>query len=166
MKRLAVIVVCISALLSLLGCKKKDNIEPTGMEVGNVLAWDSFSVSRSCDSYAQHNFCITVKCYADGYVVKGTLINCEEEEGVVLPRSACRKIDSLQPQNLPDAVFKATENAPVDEDIIFDGILLDAPTIEVLVEYTDGTLHSKVDEDNFSIKVYEIVEPYFTEKFY
>ena len=152
---------CLSAIFSFFGCGKKDKYILDGPGMVNTSNWDSFSVSRSCDSYAQHNFHITVKHDADGYVVKGSFINGEVNEGIVLPESSCRKIDELQPQNLPDLILINTES---DGDIE-ETIVLDVPEVKVEVAYTNGTLLQKVDENDFSIKVYQIVEPYLSKKF-
>ncbi len=142
---------CLATLRSLFGFK---TVDTPGME-----NWESFSVSRS-DSYAQHNFYISVKRHKSRYVVRGALrdddgTEYEENKGIVLPRKACVKIDALQPQNLPN-VTASGEISP-DEDLI----VLDAPEVQVEVAYTDGMLNLKVDEDNFSIRVYRIVMPYF-----
>ena len=152
---------CLTAIFSFFGCGKKDKYILDGPGMENTLNWDSFSVSRSGDSYAQHNFHITVKYDFDGYVVTGSFINGEVNEGIVLPKSACRKIDELQPQNLPDLIRKNLEsNGDIEEAIV-----LDVPEVKVEVAYTNGTLLQKVDENDFSIIVYQIIEPYLSEKF-
>lgn len=152
---------CLAAVFSLFGRGKKDKYILDGPDMENTLNWDSFSVSRSGDSYAQHNFNLTVKYDSDGYVVKGSFINGEENEGFALPKSACRKIDELQPHNLPDLICMSSEI----NDEIEEAIALDVPEVRVEVTYTNGTLVQKVDENDFSIKVYQIVEPYLIERF-
>jgi hypothetical protein len=129
------------------------------VDVPEMENWESFSVSRS-DSYAQHNFYISVKRHKSKLVVTGLLrgddgTEYEENRGIVLPRKACVKIDALQPNNLPD-VTASGEISP-DEDLI----VLDVPEVQVEVVYPDGTLNPKVDADDFSIRVYQIVLPYF-----
>lgn len=162
MKRLAVIILCITSLLSLFGCKNKDRLIVDGPGMVNPFVWHSFSVTRT-DSYAQHNFHITVGYYdEDSYIVKGTLMDedgteYEDYQGIILPESACQKIDALQPQYLPDIYDYVLENAE-------EPMPLDAPEILIEVAYADGRLLSKMDENDFSIKVYEIVLPYFKEK--
>lgn len=126
---------------------------------GKTAGWDSFSISRS-DSYAEHNFHITVQYKPGGYLVKGTFLGYEDERCIVLPKSACRKIDELQPHNLPDVVSNKGES-----DILDDVMILDAPEVKVEVAYTNGTLLPKVDENDFSIRVYQIVWPYFVKKY-
>lgn len=137
--------------------KDKHILDGPGME--NTVFWVSFDVSRT-DSYAQHNFNISVTWCEGGYVVQG---NLKGEDGtdydgeVVLPEEACIQIDKLLPHTLPDAI--PVESG--DDDLI----VLDAPEILIQVAYTDGTLRRKVDENDFSLQVYEIVLPYFEEKF-
>ena len=126
---------------------------------GKTAYWDSFRVSRS-DSYAEHNFHITVNYKPGRYIVKGTFLGYEDERCIVLPKSACRKIDELQPHNLPDVVTNREESVFFD-----DVIILDAPEVKVEVAYTNGTLLPKVDENDFSIRVYQIVAPYFVKKY-
>lgn len=137
--------------------KDKHVLDGPGME--NTVFWDSFSISRT-DSYAQHNFQISVKYYEDRYVVTGIL---RDEDGteydgeVELPEEARIQIDKLLPHTLPDVI--PVESG--DDDLI----VLDAPEVQIEVAYTDGTLWQKVDENDFSLQVYEIVLPYFEEKF-
>ena len=159
------VVLCI-ALCMLAGCTEQTGNKPfnkwevldgPGMEC--TLFWDSFSISRT-DSYAQHNFQISVKYYEDRYVVTGIL---RDEDGteydgeVELPEEARIQIDKLLPHTLPDVIHQNTAG----EDLI----VLDAPEVQIEVAYTDGTLRQKVDEDDFSIRVYQIVLPCFREAF-
>ena len=125
-----------------------------------MAGWDSFSISRS-DSYAEHNFHISVKYHTDGYIVKGIFLGYEDERCIVLPKSACQKIDELQPQSLPNVVCNR-----VEDDFFDEMIILDAPEVNVEVAYTNGTLLPKVDKDDFSIQVYQIVWPYFAKKYH
>jgi hypothetical protein len=158
MKRVAVMFLGIASFLNRFKRKGKD--EPICGGSGNTACWDSFSISRS-DSYAEHNFQITVKYKPGGYIVKGIFLGYEDEKSVVLPRFACQKIDELQPHNLPDVVSNRGENGLFD-----DVIILDAPEVNVEVAYTNGTLLRKVDENDFSIRVYQIVWPYFVKKYH
>ena len=150
---------CISALLSLFGCGKKDRIILDGPGMVNTLAWDSFSISRYGDSMADQNFHITVKYHVDGYILKGEVLGSEETEGMILSENDCRKIDELKPHLLPDVVM--TENQSEMDDVM----ILDAPTVDIEVGYVDGTLHKKVDKDDFSMSIFNIAEPYFIKKF-
>jgi hypothetical protein len=151
---------CITAIRSFL--KKSFMVDGPGME--NTHCWDSFCVARS-DSYAQHNFHITVQCHERGCVVRGILRDHDgteynDERDIVLPEEACRKIYALQPHNLCDLKHNLPEQT--DEE---DCIALDMPEVHIEVGYSDGTQQEKRDEDQFSIKVYEIVLPYFRKKF-
>lgn len=151
---------CLGSILALFGCKKEKDpfiLDGPGME--NPYAWNSFDISRSGDSYAEHNFSITVINGEKGYIVKGTLLGYEENEGILLPKDACRKIDALEPGHLPDVA-----DTPLPDDME-DVIILDAPDVSIHVAYLNGTLLEKVDEDSFSIEVYNIVLPYFREKY-
>lgn len=145
------------ALLGMLfGCNK-DKYMVDGPGMINPYVWEYFTVSRSGDSYAQHNFYITVSCSNNGYIVKGTLLNCEEEEeGILLPKSACEQIDALAPGDLPDVSNDTSDEINTDLPLP-----LDTPEVQIEVAYVDGRLLSKADKDDFSIKVYEIVSPYF-----
>ena len=156
-KRWVVMVLLFAWLAALFGCKEKHILDGPGMV--NLNAWDTFYVSRSGDSYAQHNFDICVKYADDGYVVTATLINSEGEESVVLPKSACQQIDALDPAGLPDAVQSMPDES--GEELPMP---LDFPEVEIEVGYADGRLLRKVDQDDFSLKVYEIVAPYFEEE--
>ena len=148
---------CISTLFSLFGCGKGDRFILDGPGMVNTTTWDSFSVSRYGDSMADQNFHITVKYYDDGYVVNGEGPALGVVQDVKLPDKACREIDALKPHLLPDVIASAEQSGT--EEVI----LLDAATTEIEVAYVDGTLHTKADEDDFSMKVYRIVEPYLTE---
>lgn len=150
-------------LLHLFGCGKLHALDGPGMV--NPFVWQSFSIYRS-DSYAQHNFQITVtyRDASDSYVVTGTLMDAygtvyEENDGIVLPLPAREAIDALRPQDLMDFVAQNTGKSGEggDEELFF----LDVPETWIEIVYTDGTRNSKVDEDGFSVKIYEIVLPYF-----
>jgi hypothetical protein len=157
-----VILLCIATLLSLLSCKIKDRFLVDGPGMENTHTWDSFNISRS-DSFAQYNFYIAVQYDAGGYIVTGELRDDDgteyaEETGIVLPKKACAKIDQLYPGELPDAVPRP----PAGDDEPF---VLDAPMVDIVVTYPNGEIQQKVDDNDFSIQVYEIVLPYFREKF-
>ena len=150
---------CISALLSLFGCGKKDRFILDGPGMENMAVWDSFSISRYGDSMADQNFQITVQHSDDGYVLKGDVIGYSETEGMILSENDCRKIDELKPHLLPNVV--KTENQSETDGVM----ILDAPTVDIEVVYSNGTLHKKVDKDDFSMSIFNIAEPYFIKKF-
>lgn len=159
--RMVVLVVCIGFIASLFGCGKRDKYILDGPGMENTNAWYSFSVSRSGDSYAQHNFHITMTWSDKGYIAKGTFINsANEEEEIILPKSACEAIDALKPGELPDLY-----NGETNTDNLEEIIILDASNVQIEVIYVDGHHLAKADEDDFSLKVYNIVAPYFEENF-
>lgn len=91
---------CISNILSFLKRGKKSKHVLDGDGMFNTHYTESFSVSRSCDSYAQQNFYLFVKRTDDGYTASGTLFDDDgteynTEEGISLSKSACRAIDEL-----------------------------------------------------------------------
>lgn len=152
-------------LASLFGFKKTpDKCILDGPGMINPFVWDEFSVSRT-DSYAQHNFYISVESTDTGYYVKGSLrdedgTEYEENEGILLSASVRKKIDELAPCSLSDAVCNESTN-----DFTDDVFVLDAPDIRITVKYTDGKILKKADNDDFSIKVYNIVLPCFRDKY-
>ena len=160
-KRWAVTLMCLATLISLFGCSIKKNHMVDGPGMENMGYWVSFTVSR-VDSYAQHNFCISVEETAEGYVVTGTVrdddgTEYEETEGILLDRETCIKLEQLQPHTLDDVgVYPDDPNAPV---------ALDAPLVRIEVVCADGTRLEKVDENDFSIGVYQLLLPCFREKF-
>ena len=108
-------------LLSLFGCtvKKPHMADGPGME--NTDYWVGFTVSR-VDSYAQHNFCITVEETAEGYVVTGNVrdddgTEYEEMEGFILDEQTLIRLQQLRPHKLPDVVpYPDQPDAPVALD--------------------------------------------------
>lgn len=129
----------------------------------NPASWNSFTVSRS-SSYAQHNFYIQVEDRNEGLFVTGevrgedgTIYN--EEDGILLSRRVAEEIYRLEPALLPDCQPKPTETEGEDELIVLDQF-----SVEVEVVCTDGRVLEKVDEDDFSLKVYKIVLRSFEKK--
>ena len=160
-KRWAVILMCLATLLSLFGCTIKKPHMVDGPDMENTDYWVSFTVSR-VDSYAQHNFSITVEETAEGYVVTGTVrdddgTEYEETEGFILDEQTLIRLQQLRPHKLPDVVpYPDQPDAPV---------ALDAPLVHIEVVCADGARLEKVDENDFSIKVYQLLLPCFREKF-
>lgn len=151
---------CLSKLFSFLKRDKEtDHISDDGGRA-YALQVESFSVSRSGDSYAQQNFYIFAKRTDDGYMANGTLLDDDgteynAEEDIALSKSACRAIDELHPERLPDVTVIE------GNDEIEAMIICDAPTIEIKVSLSNGCLRKKIDYDDFSMKLYEIVLPCF-----
>lgn len=154
---------CFSKLFSFFKSGKKSKHILDGNGMINTLYAESFSVSRSGDSYAQQNFYISVKRTDGGYAAKGTLLDDDgteynAEEGIALSKSACRAIDELNPEQLPNvAAPTGIEESGETEEMI----ICDAPSIEIEVILSNGCLRKKIDHDGFSMKVYEIVLPCF-----
>ena len=154
---------CLSKLFSFLRRDKEiDHISDDGGRM-YALHVESFSVSRSGDSYAQQNFYIFAKRTDGGYMANGTLLDDDGteynvEEGIVLSKSACRAIDELHPERLPDvaAPTEIEESGEIEEMIICD-----APNIEIEVILSNGCLRKKIDHDDFSMKLYNAVLPSF-----
>ncbi len=156
-----VIAVC---LFSLFGCLNKKNHILDGPGMINPDAWNQFSVSRS-DSYAQHNFGLTLEYGNRGLMVKGELRGedgslYEDEEGIVLSKADAKKIEDLRPFDLPDVVSTEPEDGGEEPELL----VLDAPTISITVDFVDGRIVEKADADDFSLQVYQIVRPYFEKK--
>ena len=70
------IAVCLSAFLSLFGCKAH-MLDGHGMV--NKAQWTGFTLSSNY-SYAQNNFCFTVKTSDDKALVTGF---CSDDEGTI-----------------------------------------------------------------------------------
>ena len=128
----------------------------------NPFVWNKIIVSRT-DSYAQHNFYITVVNDYPKCILTGTLRDendiYEEDDGIVIKGSDAEKIRAWNPDSLPDV-----DNTACNEeirDILEEVEILDASCVSIIVYYVDGTKQKKVDEDNFSLEFYQAVLPYF-----
>ena len=157
---LGCVAMCAAVIVVLSGCCKDHLVDGPGMI--NPASWDSFSVSRS-DSYAQHIFYIQVEVRNEGLFVTGEVRGddgsiYEETEGILLSDEEADALYALKPAQLPDCV-------PNSGDPL-DGVeILDAPLVSIEVLCTDGRTLEKVDEDDFSLKVYQIVLPCFQRKY-
>ena len=138
---------CFSGMLSSLKKRLRDKYMIDGPGMVNTRMWDSFSVSRSGDSYAENNFCIIVKYSEDGYIANGSFINTDGEYSIELPRSAGKQIDELQPHNLPNYISNTSFSQ--DEDLF----ILDAPDVDVEVTYTNGIVVYTVYETTCRILI-------------
>ncbi len=143
--------------------RKKHILDKDGMI--NDFSWSSFSVSR-VGSMAQYNFSITIFNHHKKYEVVGTLRDDEgnfyDDKIIVLPSKASEKIKNLHPECLPDAKPKTEQNIPDEETELFNSVfILDGDSSEVVVEYSDGEKRQKIDENDFSLTVYNLVMPYF-----
>lgn len=168
LRKLVVLILCGSLLSALFGGGKKDKYILDGPGMINPASWESFTVSRS-DSYAQHNFYIKVEVRNEGLVVTGEVRGedgtiYEEEEGILLPEDASLAIHALMPAMLP--VQQPAEDSDAGDLLFPDGLeVLDMPDVSIEVVCSDGRILQCVDEDDFSIMVYEIVMPHFASKY-
>lgn len=141
--------------------RKKHILDKDGMI--NDFSWSSFSVSK-VGTLAQYNFSITIFNHYKKYEVVGTLRDDEgnfyDEKRIVLPFRASEKIKNMHPENLPDVKLK-TEQNDEETELYNSEFILDGDFSDVVVEYSDGEKRQKVDENDFSMTVYNIVMPYF-----
>lgn len=158
---------CVAVVVTLVGCGKAHIVDGPGMI--NPASWDCFTVSRS-DSYAQHNFYITVEerngsLYVTGEVrgEDGTIYT--DEEGIRLSKKEANRIYDLNPAMLPDCQYDSTEMDTGEDSFFEEPIALDISSVNIEVVYTDGRTLEKIDENDFSIMVYEIVMPCFENKY-
>lgn len=165
-KKMVVILMICTILSLLFGCKEPEPFMLDGPGMINPASWDSFIVSRQ-DNIAQNNFSINVVDGNDGLVVTGELCGSDgkvytEEVGILLPPEEAAEIFALEPGLLKDQ--QELSESEIAE-LFPDGTeILDDSKVEIVVYLTDGSILKKVDEDSFSIKVYEIVRPCFENK--
>ena len=155
-----VIVVCISAFLSLFGCKAHI-LDGPGMV--NKAQWIAFSLSRN-DSYAQYNFSFTVKDNDDGAFVTGFCRDesgneFENESGIPVPYDTIAELRSLGIDDLEDIPKTPSEETGDTEEVL----LLDGGSLELSVVYYTDLVIEKVVTAELSMKVYEILLPLFAE---
>ena len=169
-KRLAVFIMCLSAIFSLFGCRDKHILDGPGME--NVPKWKKLEISRS-DSYCQNNFWFVLQETDFSASVIG---ECRDEEGelyeleeaVILSYEDYGWLRNLELDTLPD-VFIASEVFEADgvlgreaEEFVDAPTVLDAPSISLLLTYSDGvTVEKGGDVDRISLQMYEKLLPYF-----
>ena len=175
MKIFLIVLFCIAIFATVAfisSCEKKPQmLDGPGMI--NPFAWRSFTVSRS-DTYAQNNFYIEVEVCDEGLVVTGEVIgengNYREEEGIVLRKNEAEAIFELHPADLPDCKTDVTESSETktteaDSELFPDGVeMLDGYSVDITVYYADGRTVKKIDEDDFSLKVYSAVIKSFERK--
>ena len=157
-KRWVVVMMCISALFSLFGCKNKKHnpfiLDGPGMV--NVPAFKKLDISRS-DSYAQHNFSFTLEESDFSFFVSG---ECRDENGTIykLEPGSCELSHEdfeyfryLKLDALPDVV--STEEP--------EEIILDAPVYGMWLTYSDGITHKKSIDTDLTLNFYNRLLPYF-----
>ena len=152
-KRWMMIAVVMAFALMLFGCKKQ-MLDGPGMV--NNQPWKAFTLSRS-DSYSQYNFWFTVQQGDFSFLLTG---ECRDEDGemytiddgVELSSEDLQFLRDLWLGELPDAV-------PGDDDD--ELIILDAPTITLVLTWMDNTEQEKVLSQDTSIQIYQRFLPYF-----
>ena len=150
MKKWNCLAVAAACVLALFGCTKP--VDGPGMV--NDRPWQEFTLSRS-DSYAQYNFWFTVQDTDTGYLLTG---QCRDETGneyiletgVHLSEGDGQYLRDLWLGDLPDV------QPDGDEDLI----LLDAPTVRLVLTMIDGTQQEKCLSDDISIEIYHRFLPY------
>lgn len=159
-KRLMVIIMCISALLSLFGCKNiKDKYILDGPGMVNIPVWKSFSISQS-HSCANYNFDFTVSQDEFGdYYVTGTCIDDEgnlyqEENGKPITYETVDKLHALKLDELEDVKENQSE---IDDDLF----LLDATVVTLNLTYVGGNVVKKAASEDLAFQIYNYLSPYF-----
>lgn len=155
-----VIVVCISAFLSLFGCKPQIL---DGPEMVNKAQWTSFSLSHS-GSLAQYNFSFDVVDSDDGAFATGNCIDndgnhCENESGIPVPPETMDKLRALGLDDLEDIPQTPSKESDESDELI----ILDASSTELSVVYYKDFKIEKAVTSEISMKVYEILVPLFSE---
>lgn len=148
---------CISLLLSLFGCGKKDGFILDGPGMVNVAEWKKLDLSRS-DSYAQHNFYFTLEQSDFSYFVSG---ECRDEEGTIyeLESGVC-ELSHIDYMYFKDMQLDLLENVNTSSTES-EAELLDASDYRLTLTYSDGVSYEKAMDINLTIEFYERLLPYF-----
>ena len=151
MKKWNSLVAALSCLLTLFGCAKP--VDGPGMV--NDRPWREFTLTRS-DSFAQYNFWFTVQYTETGYLLTG---QCRDEDGNEYILENGEPLSEEDGQYLRALWLGDLPVASADEDD--DLILLDAPTVRLVLTMIDGTQMEKCLSDDTSIEIYYRFLPYF-----
>ena len=147
---------CISVLLSLFGCGKKDRFILDGPGMVNVAEFKKLDILRS-DSYAQYNFSFTLEESYFSFFVSG---ECRDQDGTIyqLESKICELshkdfifFKDLKLDDLPDS--KETEQT--------DEIILDASDYSLQLTYSDGITVKKAINLDLTTTFYNRLLPYF-----
>ena len=158
-KRWMVIIVCISALLSLFGCqniKNKYILDGPGMV--NIPKWKSFSISQS-HSYANYNFEFTVmQDDFEDYYVTGTCMDdegnlYEEESGKPITYETVNQLRALKLDELADV---KNDHEEQEDDLL----LLDGTTVTLVLTYPGGIKEEKIASEDLAFQIYNYLSPY------
>ena len=155
--RLVVMAVCISMLLSLLGCGKEKPHMLDGPDMEYAPPWSAFTISRS-DSYAQYNFWFTVtEADPDAMVTgvcrdeEGTMY--EEETGIPIPGETLWALRWMDLEQLTDAAESEKQDEGPEA--------LDGSDITFPVTLKDGTVAKKYISEELSLEIYQLLLPCF-----
>ena len=157
-KCLALLIFCYCAVFAFCGCKHHMDDGP-GMEY--MPGWSEFEVSRT-DSFAQYNFYFRVidgeHPSMIGECVSENGENYSEENGIELSDETIWELYRLNLEQLE--TFSPEEYAEIfgDEEA---QILLDDSGISLSITLPDGTVEEKNISSDLSLRIYEILLPYF-----
>ena len=146
--------VCITCLLTLLGCAKEKAHVLDGPDMEYQLEWTSFTLSRM-DSNNQYSFWFTVTDKGDHALVKG---ECRDENH----NSYCEEIgveisgeDRWQLRWLNLDKLPAEEPWPDELELPTD-----MPRITLTLTLPDGTIEMKNASGDLSMQIYNLLLPY------
>ena len=152
--RLAVLIMCISWLLTLLGCEKgkPQMLDGPGMEYQSP--WTAFTITRS-DSNAQYNFWFEVTETDDGAEVTGSCrdedgMEYETEAGIPVSGEDLWKLRWMDLDQLGDEEPWIGELEPTQ----------DQAEIILTLTFRDGTVEKRNASGELSMEIYEILLPY------
>ena len=147
---------CISALLSLFGCGKKDIFILDGPGMVNIPQFKKLDISRS-DSYAQYNFFFTLEQSDFSFFVTG---ECRDENGTIyeIDTNSCELShqDYEYFRNLKLDLLPEVVSTQEHEEII-----LDAPVYSMQLTYSDGVIREMSIDTDLTLNFYNRLLPYF-----
>ena len=150
LKKTAVIVMCLSLLLTLFGCKKPKILDGPGMV---MEIWDQFTISQASDDYSQcyvytvrhdnnwkYYFVAEVFDYELGYL---------DEKSIELDNDTVNELISLNLLALPD-----------EAESTLDAEILDGTFLNFTVTDVNGKSYKKVISAKDADKIFELIKPY------
>ena len=144
----AVVIVCISLLLSLLGCKKPQILDGPDME---RKTWDEFTLSQSSDDYSQ-SYAYTVKHDASWkyYLLTDVF---DYELGYPVEKSV-----ELGSATVNGLIGLHIEAQPVYEPDELEAEILDGTHLTLTVIDSKGKLSRRVVSQSLADKILELLE--------
>ena len=145
---------CISWLLTLLGCEKgkPQMLDGPGMEYQSP--WIAFTLTRT-DSNTRYSFWFEVTETDDGALVIGA---CQDENGISYETEIGIPISVEDLWQLRWMDFdQLTEEEPWQEDLEMP---TDTASITLAITLRDGTVEKKSASSDLSMKIYELLLPY------